>query len=138
MKTQQAAASAFILRKDGRFLLVQRSLSEKFMPESWEMPGGGCEYGETPEQALVRETKEEAGLDIKVQSPLTVGSYFMDDVQRIDIVFLCAMIDESQEVKLSHEHIGLAWVSFEQAKKLGFSDYMRNLIETVRNDRDFA
>ncbi|MEG0276490.1 MAG: NUDIX domain-containing protein, partial [Coprobacillus sp.] len=31
----------------------------------WELPGGGLEYGETPHEALIRELKEETGLDIK-------------------------------------------------------------------------
>ena len=36
----------------------------------WELPGGGLEYGETPHEALIRELKEETGLDIKIIKPV--------------------------------------------------------------------
>lgn len=53
--------SAGILRKDGRFLAVRRP-EGKPMAGFWEFPGGKVEPGENPEQALIRELKEELNI----------------------------------------------------------------------------
>ena len=47
---------------DGRVLLAKRPPG-KFMPGLWEFPGGKIETGETPESALIRELREELGID---------------------------------------------------------------------------
>ena len=53
-----------IIQQDGRLLMIQRS---KFVrvPLAWCFPGGEIEQGETHEQALIREIKEEVGLDVQ-------------------------------------------------------------------------
>ena len=54
---------------DGRVLIAQRPKG-KSMAGLWEFPGGKIEQNETVEQALVREIKEELGLEIKTSRPL--------------------------------------------------------------------
>jgi 8-oxo-dGTP pyrophosphatase MutT (NUDIX family) len=53
---------------DGRLLLIRRSDNQ-----NWALPGGAMEYGETIEQAAVRETSEEAGIDCEITG--IVGIY---------------------------------------------------------------
>lgn len=60
-----------VIERDGKVLVAQRS-KEKHYPLQWEFPGGKPEAGETPEQALVREVKEELACDIEVLRPLDV------------------------------------------------------------------
>jgi len=55
--------SAAILWRDGRYLAVERPQG-KAMAGFWEFPGGKVEPGETPGQALVRELREELGVDV--------------------------------------------------------------------------
>ena len=57
---------ALVVRKD-RILMIQTFRHNRFI---WELPGGGIEKGETPEEAAIRELKEECGLDGKVLRPL--------------------------------------------------------------------
>src|SRR3954453_12590037 len=52
-----------LVGRDGRYLIRQRPPGAA-MPGVWEFPGGKCEPGETPEQATVRECREETGLAI--------------------------------------------------------------------------
>ena len=61
MKTILVVAVVLIDR-DGRVLLSQRP-SGKSMAGLWEFPGGKVENGEVPEEALIRELKEELGID---------------------------------------------------------------------------
>jgi 8-oxo-dGTP pyrophosphatase MutT (NUDIX family) len=62
---RQTIVSAIILSKDRRILMGKKDPSlGGVWPDCWHIPGGGIDTGETLEQALVREVKEEIGLDI--------------------------------------------------------------------------
>jgi mutator protein MutT len=60
----QVCVGALLLKHDGllRILLGKRAATRTFYPNVWDMPGGHCEPGETPEQTLVRELREEIGI----------------------------------------------------------------------------
>ena len=58
-----------IIIKEGKILLIERVRDDG---SYWVLPGGGVEEGEREEQALVRECKEELGLDVKVIEPFLV------------------------------------------------------------------
>ena len=62
MKTVRVVAA--VIRKDDKIFATQRGYGE--FKDGWEFPGGKIEEGETPEQALIREIKEELDTDIRV------------------------------------------------------------------------
>jgi 8-oxo-dGTP diphosphatase len=51
-----------IVIRAGHVLLLQRSAEEKFLPGAWGIPAGKVEFGESPDEAALRELKEEAGI----------------------------------------------------------------------------
>ncbi|CAN5542999.1 hypothetical protein BH11ARM2_BH11ARM2_27180 [soil metagenome] len=66
-------AAYAIARREGRMLFC-RLASGIPSAGSWTLPGGGLEFGEHPEQAVVREVKEETGIDVRVRRLLSVQS----------------------------------------------------------------
>ncbi|MGE5298105.1 MAG: NUDIX domain-containing protein [Acidobacteriaceae bacterium] len=128
MRQQQVSTGALIVNEENKFLILKRADKEDFLPGYWEIPGGGSDYGETPEEAIKREVKEECDLNVKAQMPLFIGNYMLGEKQRIEINFLCRLIDQNSQPKMSEEHQDFAWVSFEEIGNYKMSDYMKEVI----------
>lgn len=128
-KLQHGAVNAIILNKNKEILFTERSLSDDFLPGYWELPGGGIDYGETPQEALIREIKEECGLEIEIIKPIAANSYFIKDVQRIEITFLCRVINPAG-VKLSHEHSDYKWLKIAEVNTIKVTDYIKKIIDS--------
>jgi 8-oxo-dGTP diphosphatase len=108
------AVKALLFNKDGSFLALRRAPSDQYMPGAWDLPGGKIEFGETPSEAVARETMEESGINAQVVGALDFWVKFpVPDVQYIGIVFVC--VADQAEVILSEEHDEVAWVSQETA-----------------------
>lgn len=107
MKTVLVAAVALVDR-DGRVLLARRPL-HKPMGGLWEFPGGKVELGERPEAALIRELKEELGIDVAQSclAPLTFASHAYDDFHLLMPLYVCRRW-QGQATGLEGQE--LAWV----------------------------
>lgn len=107
MKTLLVSAVALI-DADGRVLLAQRPPG-KSLAGLWEFPGGKVEPGETPEAALIRELKEELGIDTwrSCLAPLTFASHSYDDFHLLMPLFACRRWDG---IATAQEGQTLAWV----------------------------
>jgi len=109
--------TAAILKKDDLILIGQRKAGDK-LAGKWEFPGGKIEFGETPEQCLAREIKEEFNIDI------VVGEYFGDSIYRYrdQTVYLMAFWAKwlGGEINATaHEHY--KWVSVAELEYYDFA-----------------
>lgn len=79
-----------LVDREGRILLSQRP-SGKSMAGLWELPGGKVENEELPEEALIRELKEELGIDTwsSCLAPLSFASHSYEDFHLLMPVFVC-------------------------------------------------
>ncbi|HQY44292.1 MAG TPA: (deoxy)nucleoside triphosphate pyrophosphohydrolase [Paracoccaceae bacterium] len=107
MKTLLVTAVALI-DADGRVLLAQRP-EGKSLAGLWEFPGGKVEPGETPEAALIRELREELGIDTwkSCLAPLTFASHSYEDFHLLMPLFACR---RWQGTPVPQERQRLAWV----------------------------
>jgi len=83
-------AACALVDPDGRVLVTRRP-EGKAMAGLWEFPGGKVEAGETPEATLVRELKEELGVDTwsSCLAPLTFASHAYDDFHLLMPLYVC-------------------------------------------------
>lgn len=79
----QVFAAAVIFDTEGRVLLVKLTYQRQ---HPWGLPGGSLDYGETPEDAVLREVREETGWMIAIDDLLFVKSWTPD---RIGLYYLC-------------------------------------------------
>ena len=107
MKIVLVSAVALI-DADGRVLLAQRP-EGKSMAGLWEFPGGKVEPGETPEAALIRELKEELGIDTwqSCLAPLSFASHAYPEFHLLMPLFACR---RWQGAATPREGQTLAWV----------------------------
>ena len=107
MKVVLVVAAALI-DADGRVLLAQRPQG-RAMAGLWEFPGGKVDPGETPEAALIRELREELGIETQASclAPLTFASHGYDDFHLLMPLFACRRW--SGQV-IPREGQALAWV----------------------------
>ena len=101
---------------DGRVLLAQRPQG-RAMAGLWEFPGGKVEAGETPESALIRELREELGVETWASclAPLSFASHAYPDFHLLMPLFVCRRWGGMAQ---GREGQALAWVRPER-----LSDY---------------
>jgi 8-oxo-dGTP diphosphatase len=94
-----------LLERDGRVLVVANAYPNQ--PELlWNLPGGRQEWGETADATVVRELREETGLDVRVGELAYVAESF-DHVRRVQVTAMCFTIDADGEpaVPLADAHV---------------------------------
>lgn len=121
MKTIEVVAA--IIKKDGKIFATQRGYGD--FKDGWEFPGGKIESGETPEQALVREIKEELEADIKVGELVTTVEY---DYPQFHLTMHCYMCELLSENLVLTEHEAAKWLSKDQLDEV---DWLPADIEVV-------
>lgn len=121
------ATSAIIL-KDKKILLVKRSGYTPTFPHTWACPGGRTDPGEPPEQAVIRELKEEVNIDFKPTRLFAKGKYKDRDLYRY-------LGEWSGDVKIQEEEITeFGWFSYEDAIKLDLGFDYREIIEKLHKE----
>ena len=106
MKTIRVVAA--IIHKDGKIFATQRGYGA--YKDYWEFPGGKIEAGETPEQALIREIKEELATTIQLEQFLMEVEYDYPEFHLSMDCFICTIIAGEPELL---EHESACWLSME-------------------------
>lgn len=88
--------SAAIIMKDNKIFVTQRGYGE--FKDWWEFPGGKIEEGETPEECLKREIKEELKADINIDKYLCTVEYDYPNFHLKMECFICSLIDGHLEL----------------------------------------
>lgn len=121
-----AVATKAVIYDNGKYLVLHKSASEEMNPNSYDIPGGRLEFGEKPEETLVREVKEETGLTVQAKGITEVWSFTKETFQLVGITFLC-FIDGGKN-QLSSEHSSFEWVTSDEVKKNNYPEWLKKSI----------
>lgn len=108
---QYKVSAGVRIEKNGRLLLVQRGIEP--WKSKWYLPAGYLEVDEEPQQAAVREAREETGLNVKILGLAGIYTY-NDDPRGNGIVFLYDAEVSEGELKLSSETLDVGYYSVEE------------------------
>ena len=125
MKTIRVVAA--VIRKDDRIFATQRGYGE--FKDGWEFPGGKIEPGETPQQALVREIREELETEIRVGDLIDTIEYDYPTFHLSMDCFWCEIVEGSLELK---EHEAAKWLDRESLYTVDWLPADVGLIDKIR------
>jgi 8-oxo-dGTP diphosphatase len=128
MKAEGTAliSSLALVLRDGRMLLIKRGVEPH--KGHWCPPGGVIEEGESPEEAAIREVREETGLDVSVRAKL--GEVLGPVTGRYLGVFLCAV--EGGTLEPSPPEVSDArWFPFEELPGLQVPPFFMEFLEKL-------
>ncbi len=104
MNENKLIAHVLIKTEDG-YLVMKRSKEETSYQEYWDIPGGSAEPGELPKDAVIRETKEETGLDIIPLKVIQEDSTFDETKNKVYVrlVYNCKVVSDINDIVLQQE-----------------------------------
>lgn len=105
---KEIVVAAALLRKGDKFFIAKRP-ANKLPANVWEFPGGKPEEGETLEQTLQRELREELGIETKIGDFITQTTHIYDFAQVTINLFWAFMKDENAKI-IDDEHSATAWI----------------------------
>ena len=124
MKTINVVAA--IICDSNKIFATQRGYGD--YKDGWEFPGGKIEPGETPQQALVREIKEELDSEIAVGDYLTTIEYDYPDFHLSMQCFWCTIVEGTPVLK---EHEAARWLDSESIDSVDWLPADRTIIPTI-------
>ena len=113
VKTIEVVAA--IIRRADKLFATQRGYGP--WKDFWEFPGGKVEPGETPEQALVREIREELDTEIRVDRFLTTVDWDYPEFHLTMHCYICSLLSESIHL---NEHEAARWLDYVQLRSVGW------------------
>lgn len=124
MKTIEVVAAIII--KAGKVFATQRGYGD--FKDWWEFPGGKIEAGECPQEALVREIREELDAEIKVGELLETVEWDYPNFHLTMHCFMCSLISESMHL---NEHEDAAWLTRETIRSVKWLPADEELITLI-------
>ncbi|OGO83369.1 MAG: hypothetical protein A2Y18_03515 [Clostridiales bacterium GWD2_32_19] len=118
-----------VVVKDNQYLLLHKSVSEMEKTKinshnPWDLPGGSIQFFEKNVDGLLREVKEETGLNVKVIKPLYVYDAIRPHLHMTIITYLCKYT--SGILSLSNEHDSYKWITHEELDSLDMPEWLKN------------
>ena len=126
---KQIEVVAAIIRKGDKIFATQRGYGE--WKDWWEFPGGKMEAGETPEEALRREIREELSTEIGVDQFLCTVDYDYPNFHLTMHCYLCSLLTEALHL---NEHEAAKWLTKEDLDSVKWLPADLEVVEAISKE----
>lgn len=120
---------AILVDESGKILTIRRTKTAPSRPLHWDLPGGELDYGENAKESILREIREETGLEVEDLSVFDVISR-LNDIGEFWVTACYTALSTTKEVTLSYEHDEVKWVTPQEFQKLDASPRIKQFVET--------
>ena len=127
---KQIEVVAAIICKGDKIFATQRGYGE--WKDWWEFPGGKMEDGETPEEALVREIREELSTEISVDGLLCTVEYDYPKFHLTMHCYLCSLLTEALHL---NEHEAAKWLAMEEIDSVKWLPADLEVVDNLKRAR---
>lgn len=131
----RVVAKVVVVNQAGKILLLRRSQTDSRRPLQWDIPGGHTDGQEFAEEAAVRETREETGIDINPRRLrlLSTRTQMVTPELNVNWLFFVASTDTNR-VTLSSEHVDYRWASINEVLEIVSYDVQRDTFEYAKDN----
>lgn len=132
-----AGAAGAVILKEGKVLLLKRTIAPH--QGKWDLPAGFIRFGEHPEEAMMREVKEESGLQVKAKNLIGIFQAVEDLRQPGHFFFAYLAEPEKGSVKIGNEASEADWFDLDHLPSLAWNIHVQVLAkvkEATTNDKD--
>ena len=119
-----------ILDSEGKILIAQRNLQKNF-GGMWEFPGGKQEVGESPEQALIRELKEELSIEVEVLRSFPPYDYKDEKIKISFYPIQCKIVGG---MIMNNEHEEVKFISIDDINNFDFAPPDYKTVDLVKEN----
>jgi 8-oxo-dGTP diphosphatase len=120
---------AAVIVKDNKILCVQRCQHKyPYLSNKWEFPGGKMEEGESQEETIRREIKEELSMDIRPEKHLLSHTHHYPDFSIELHTWLCTPVSEDLQL---NEHNAHVWLEVKDLKVLDWAEADVEIVDSV-------
>lgn len=133
MSQQPLMVTAALIKSSDKILIAQRPKIGRFA-NKWELPGGKVDPGETPEEALRREMREELCIETVVGPLFSDTLYHHESGQIRQFTYWVELAAASSGICLT-EHQSIAWVTLSELVNYEFAGADLAVIEKLRNEK---
>jgi mutator protein MutT len=121
-----------VIYNDQGQILIDRRLPDGFLGGFWEFPGGKIEPGETVEQCIEREIKEELGIDIQVKEHLITVNHDYSNLRITLTVHACYHLEgEPQTIECAE----IKWVTLQEIDQYSFPQANSTIIDYLKKQQ---
>lgn len=121
------SVTAAVIEESGKILVARRKKGDR-CEGRWEFPGGKVEPGETPEESLKRELREEMGIDVAVGEQLCVCPFRAGEALMELLVYRARIVNGKV---VCHDHDEVRWIEPGELGRYDLTDPDRRAVESV-------
>jgi 8-oxo-dGTP diphosphatase len=117
----EISGRALLFDRNGALLMLKRAANSKSNPGKWELPGGKPNKGESFEESLRREVREETGFEINIYQSVGTADQEVSGYHVVHVILIATI--RSGGLCISHEHSEFRWVKLSEICDLDRADW---------------